>query len=291
MLELRARSADLSPAPTSAAYDAFTERMGHVHSWRTRSPLATERPAFQPVKLLDCCTWMARKPDDWRPGARPGMRRCARLALFRRTLGVKHSLGWAEEGATRGAVSTTAHDPPRSARTEPAEPAAKPVRASWHVLGIPALAAAAALAIWLCLPTPGRLPGYQLEIASAAGPLSPAGAARDTPARVELEPGRDLTLTFRPSSVPAMPIEARAYVAPGAAPDGAAQPLPARSAAAGPGVLRLSVSGAALPAAGRVIVLLGHEGSLPTSPSTGSAWRGHGWQRFEIALTRPGAAR
>jgi hypothetical protein len=181
------------------------------------------------------------------------------------------------------------HEPPAS--PEPDPPATKPVRASWHVLGIPALAAAAALAIWLCMPMPGRLPSYELTIASTAGPLQPAGSARDTPARIELEPGRDLTLTFRPSSVPATAIEARAYVAAGAAPDGAAQPVPSRSEAAGPGVLRLSVSATVLPAAGRLIVLLGRLGSLPTSPSTGSAWRGHGWQRFEIALTRPDAAR
>jgi hypothetical protein len=234
---------------------------------------------------------MARKGENRRSGARRGGGGTPSSHRSAAPFGVKHSslLGWVKEGATRGAVSTTAHDPALPARAEPAEPATKPVRASWHVLGIPALAAAAALAIWLCMPMPGRLPSYQLEIASTSGPLQPA--ARDTPARVELEPGRALTLTFRPSSVPSTPIEARAYVRAEAAPDGAAQPLPSRSEAAGPGVLRLSVSGAALPAAGRVIVLLGREGSLPTSPSTGSAWRGHGWQRFEIALTRPGAAR
>ena len=184
-------------------------------------------------------------------------------------------------------VSASAHHPPVPARPEAGEPAAKPVRASWHVLGIPGLAAAAALAIWLCMPMPGRLPNYQLEIADVAGPAQQTRSVRDTPVRVALEPGRGLTLLFRPSSAPSTPIEGRAFVAAGAAADGAAKSVPSLSEAAGPGVLRLRVGGAVLPAAGRLIVLVGRVGALPTSPSTGSAWRGHGWQRFEIAFTRP----
>jgi hypothetical protein len=173
---------------------------------------------------------------------------------------------------------------------EPQEPA-KPVRASWHVFGIPALALVAALVIWLCMPMPGRLPHYELELAGAAGAAPRIGSLEGAPAHVELEPGRGLTLLLRPSSVPSTPIEARAFVAVGAAADGAAQPVPSRSEAAGPGVLRLRVGGAVLPAAGRLIVLLGQLGSLPTSPATGSAWHGHGWQRFEVAFTTHEGAR
>lgn len=166
----------------------------------------------------------------------------------------------------------------------------KPVRADWRVLGIPALAAALALVIWLWIPVTGRLPHYQLELPSAAGP-APTSSPEGSLALLQLPPAGSLAVVLRPQTAPSAPIEARAFVADGAAKDRAAEPVALSSEAAGPGVLRLTVSGALLPAEGRLIVLLGLQGTLPGSPSTGTASHGHGWQRFDIAFTHTGAAR
>jgi hypothetical protein len=165
------------------------------------------------------------------------------------------------------------------------------VRANWKALGIPALAAVAALTIWLFIPRSGRLPTYELELPGGVGHAASVGAAESTATRLEREPGLGLTLLLRPNAAPSVPIEVRTFVANGAAPDASATPLQARTEPAGSDAIRLSLGSASLPAAGRLIVLVGREGALPSSPSTGSASHGHGWQRFDIAFAPPGKER
>jgi hypothetical protein len=167
----------------------------------------------------------------------------------------------------------------------------KPVRADWRVLGIPALAAALALVIWLCIPVTGRLPHYELELPGAAGRPPPSTSPEGSLAQLELPPAGALRVVLRPSAPPSAPIEARAFLADGMATDRAAEPVAVSTEAAGPGVLRLAVNGKLLPAKGRLIVLIGLQGTLPGSPSTGTAAHGHGWQRFDIAFTHASAAR
>jgi hypothetical protein len=181
------------------------------------------------------------------------------------------------------------HSPETPAPSASSAAPRKPVRADWRVLGIPALAAALAVVVWLWIPVTGRLPHYELELPSAPGRPAPSSSPEGSLAQLELPRAGSLTVILRPQVVPSAPIEARAFVADGAAKDRAAEPVAVTTEAAGPGVLRLTVSGALLPAKGRVIVLLGLQGTLPGSPSTGTASHGHGWQRFDIAFSHAGA--
>jgi hypothetical protein len=188
-------------------------------------------------------------------------------------------------------VSADTQPPEASDEPESEGAGDKPVRANWKALGIPAAAALAALMIWLFIPRSGRLPDYALELPALASHTASVGSAEGRSAMVELEPGLGLTLLLHPESAPTVPIEIRMFVVTGPGTDGAARPLEARTEAAGSGAVRLIVSSASLPEAGRLIVLIGREGALPGSPSTGSATHGHGWQRFDVSFTQPRATR
>jgi hypothetical protein len=100
--------------------------------------------------------------------------------------------------------------------------------------------------------------------------------------RVEVGPGRELSVLLRPRGDSSEAVEARVFVRSlAASAGGALAPVPAVAKEVSPGVLRVTVSGAALPDAGRLTVLVGRSGLLPGSP-VGTASHGRDWQRFEL---------
>ena len=161
-----------------------------------------------------------------------------------------------------------------------AEPGAKPVRASLKVLLIPAIAVILAFAVWWSTPRLGALAPYELEV---EGPPSRGRAIEGPgPARVELAKGRALIVVLRPRTTNTEEVDASVFLQ---APAGQAlASLPASREVVGPGVLRVTVSGAALPEAGRLLVLVGRSGLLPGNP-VGTASRGRDWQRFDLDVT------
>lgn len=172
-----------------------------------------------------------------------------------------------------------------------AEPSAKPRRASLKVLWVPALALVLALAVWASTPRLGALAPYDLEVVSPPSP----GRARQAPdhlpaAPVELGEGAELSVLLRPRTTDTESVEASVLLQPSSAGQPLA-PVPARTLVVGPGALRVTLSGATLPEAGRLLVLVGRSGLLPGNP-VGTASRGRDWQRFDLEFTsRPPAAR
>lgn len=145
------------------------------------------------------------------------------------------------------------------------------------MLLVPAAAVALALAVWVSTPRLGGLAAYELEVVSPAGP-----GGRDQVSPVELGREGELSVLLRPRAASSEAVEARVFVQSPAAPTGGAlAPVPAVAKEVGPGVLRVTVSGAALPSAGRLVVLVGRSGLLPGSP-VGTASHGRDWQRFEL---------
>jgi hypothetical protein len=163
-----------------------------------------------------------------------------------------------------------------------AEVSARPRRAGLKVLLVPAAAAALALAVWASTPRLGGLAAYELEVVSPA-PSNGAGPdEREQVPRVELGPGRELSILLRPRGASSEAVEARVFVQSLVASGGRAlAPVPAVAKEVDLGVLRVTVSGAALPNAGRLMVLVGRSGLLPGSP-VGTASHGRDWQRFEL---------
>jgi len=169
------------------------------------------------------------------------------------------------------------------------EASARPRRAGLKVLLVPAAAVALALAVWASTPRLGGLAAYELEVVSPAPlrrvierPGAPSGAGpggREQVSPVELGLGRELSLLLRPRAASSEAVEASVFVQSSAG--GALAPVPAVAKEVGPGVLRVAVSGAALPDAGRLVVLVGRSGLLPGSP-VGTASHGRDWQRFEL---------
>jgi hypothetical protein len=172
----------------------------------------------------------------------------------------------------------------RGARLAEAEASAKPRRASLNVLLVPAAAIALALAVWASTPRLGGLAPYELEVVSPTplGPVIERPGEREQVPRVELGPGRELSVLLRPRATSTEAVEASVFVRSFAASGGGAlSPVPAVAKEVGPGVLRVMVSGTALPDAGRLVVLVGRSGLLPGSP-VGTASHGRDWQRFEV---------
>jgi hypothetical protein len=164
----------------------------------------------------------------------------------------------------------------------------KPLRASWTVVGGAALAAVTALVLWLSSPGFFRLPPYRLELLDPKGAAPRAGLeGGPAPARVELAPGRGLTLLLSPDDETREAIEVITFLAARGAADAQAVPVVAAVEAAASGGLRLTLGPSALPDWGRLIVLVGRRGAVPRSASMGSADHGHGWQRFEVAFQHP----
>jgi hypothetical protein len=165
-----------------------------------------------------------------------------------------------------------------------AEASAKPRRAGLTVLLVPAAAVAFALAVWASTPTLGGLAAYELDVVSPA-PLRPVierPGEREQVPRVELGPGRELSVLLRPRGASSEAVEASVFVRSFAASGGGAlSPVPAVAKEVGPGVLRVMVNGTALPDAGRLVVLVGRSGLLPGGP-VGMASHGRDWQRFEL---------
>lgn len=172
-----------------------------------------------------------------------------------------------------------------------AEASARPRRAGLTVLLVPAAAVALALAVWASTPRLGGLAAYELEVVSPAaqrqvierpGTPSAAGAGGREQVPVELGRGRELILLLRPRASSSEAVEAMVFVQPlSASAGGALAPVPAVAKEVSPGVLRVTVSGAALPDTGRLTVLVGRSGLLPGSP-VGTASHGRDWQRFEL---------
>jgi hypothetical protein len=171
-----------------------------------------------------------------------------------------------------------------------AEASAKPRRAGLTVLLVPAAAVALALAVWASTPRLGGLATYELEIVSPAplrGVIERPGAPNGTGPgeqvpRVELGPGRELSVLLRPRAASSEAVEASVFVQSlAASAGGALSPVPAVAKEVAPGVLRVTVSGDALPDAGRLVMLVGRSGLLPGSP-VGTASHGRDWQRFEL---------
>jgi hypothetical protein len=157
------------------------------------------------------------------------------------------------------------------------EASARPRRAGLKVLLVPAAAVTLALAVWVSTPRLGGLAAYELEV------VSPAGAGgREQVSPVELGRDGELSVLLRPRAASSEAVEASVFVQSPAAPTGGAlAPVPAVAKEMGPGVLHVTVSGAALPSAGRLVVLVGRSGLLPGSP-VGTASHGRDWQRFEL---------
>jgi hypothetical protein len=158
------------------------------------------------------------------------------------------------------------------------------------VLLVPAAAVALALAVWASTPRLGGLAAYELEVVSPAGPRrvierpgAPSGSGPgEQVSPVELERDGELSVLLRPRAASSEAVEARVFVQSPATPTGGAlAPVSAVTKEEGPGVLRVTVSGAALPDAGRLVVLVGRSGLLPGSP-VGTASHGRDWQRFEL---------
>jgi hypothetical protein len=128
------------------------------------------------------------------------------------------------------------------------------------------------------------LAAYELEVVSPAPvrPVIERPGGREQVPRVELGLGRELSVLLRPRAASSEAVEASVFVQSFAASArGALSPVPAVAKEVGPGVLRVTVSGAALPDAGRLVVLVGRSGQLPGSP-VGTASHGRDWQRFEL---------
>jgi hypothetical protein len=161
-----------------------------------------------------------------------------------------------------------------------AEASAKPQRAGLRVLLIPAVAAALALAVWASTPRLGALGAYELEVVSPAS----QHPGREQAAPVALGPGGELSVLLRPRGGSPEPVDASVFVQRLGSPGQALTPVRAVAKGEGPGVLRVTVSGAHLPEAGRLLVLVGRSGLLPGSP-VGTASHGRDWQRFELDFT------
>jgi hypothetical protein len=153
-------------------------------------------------------------------------------------------------------------------------------RASGWLLAGPALAAAAALALWLSSPPGGSLTRYQIEIAGVPQPAPAEHSSAGSSAELELARGSGVTIVLRPQGR-VEPVEASVFVA---AAGSAAGPraVPFSSGAAGSGALRVQLAAGALPERGRLVVIVGRAGAMPRGPDTGSAQYGRGWQRFDI---------
>lgn len=150
------------------------------------------------------------------------------------------------------------------------------------MLLIPALAAVLALAVWVSTPRLGALAAYELQVES------PAPLHREPAAPVEIGPGGELSLLLRPRAASTEAVEASVFVE-GAASGEPLKPVPATAQELGTGVLRVTVSGRALPESGQLVVLVGRSGLLPGSP-VGAASHGRDWQRFELTFTRAALA-
>jgi hypothetical protein len=144
--------------------------------------------------------------------------------------------------------------------------------------------------VWASTPRLGGLAAYELEVVSPAPLRIERSGARDgagpgggeAAPRVELGLGRELTVLLRPRAVSSEAVEASVFVRSLAASSGGAlSPVRAVAKEVAPGVLRVTVNGAALPDAGRLTVLVGRSGLLPGSP-VGTASHGRDWQRFEL---------
>jgi hypothetical protein len=163
-----------------------------------------------------------------------------------------------------------------------AEMSPRPRRADLKVLFVPAAAVALALAVWASTPRLGGLAAYELEVVSPAPSNGAGSGEREQVPRVKLGPGRELSVLLRPRGASSEAVEARVFVQSLAASGGGAlSPVPAVAKEVDLGVLRVTVSGAALPDAGRLMVLVGRSGLLPGSP-VGTASHGRDWQRFEL---------
>ena len=185
--------------------------------------------------------------------------------------------------------ATVRRVPASSEPDDEREPRGKPRRAGLAVLGIPGLAVILALVLRWSTPT-GGLVRYELELLVPKTSLDRStpteGAA---PPHVTLEPGQHLNLLLRPRRPFEDPVEARVFVErqPGSL---QREPVPFAVEAALPsGALRVSVDSHELPARGRLLVIIGRPGSLPSVPA-GSAAHGRNWQRFDIDVDRPAPA-
>ena len=155
-------------------------------------------------------------------------------------------------------------------------------RASLKLLLFPALVAFLALVVWWTTPSLGALPAYELEIVSPPGARRVLVADEDEVARVELA-SRELSMLLRPRGASTASVDARVFLQ---AHGGSLTPLAAVTEHVSPAVLRVALTGSALPEAGRLLVFVGRSGLLPDSPA-GSASHGRDWQRFDLDLGSP----
>jgi hypothetical protein len=162
----------------------------------------------------------------------------------------------------------------------------KPRRAGLKVLLFPGVAAALALAVWLSTPRLGALAAYELEVVSPPHPgRASVRPGHEQAAPVALGRERELSVLLRPRGASDEAVDASVFLqGRGASAGKALVPVPATAKEMSPGVLRVTVSGAALPEAGRLVVLVGRSGLLPGSP-VGTASHGRDWQRFELDFT------
>jgi hypothetical protein len=160
----------------------------------------------------------------------------------------------------------------------------KPRRAGLAVLGIPAVALILALVVRWSTPT-GGLVTYELEIVAPKTPIEGAAPSDGAPPfHVRLEPGQPVILQLRPQRPFDDPLEARVFVErqPGSLQRDSV-PFATEAEPALAGALRITLDSRELPARGRIVVLIGRPGSVPSVPA-GSADHGRNWQRFDIDI-------
>lgn len=179
-----------------------------------------------------------------------------------------------------------AHRPLEDAALERIErrvlrPSARARRALWGLP--PALAAAAALLLWLRAPSPEPLAAYRLEVSGAvASARGVEGAERSgEPAVTRLGPERRLELLLRP----ALPDRHAAGASVFLEQRGERRPLPASVARSESGALRLALELPALSeGAAQLLVVVARPEVPAAEAAAAEADHGPGWQRFELTL-------
>ena len=148
-------------------------------------------------------------------------------------------------------------------------------------LGVPVLAAAAALALWPRSLELEPIAHYQPEI---RGALSAQRGREEPPAALILEPAGRLVLILRPETEISGEVGARVYLG-----NGERQLLAVAIEPAASGSLRLDLQlPADLPANGTLTILVGRESELGEERLHDAASAGLGWQRLHWRFERRG---
>lgn len=170
--------------------------------------------------------------------------------------------------------------PPGSVAGAVAKPSALRSRRRVFWAAAPALAAAAALALWLQSPSFEPLARYSVEVQGAAVSSRGAEAAAPAPQTLRVEPQRELTLLLRPAVPDQSLAEARVFIARGGQP----VPLHANVARSGSGALRVVLRVPDVSEPARLLIVVARPGVSMPEVASAPADAGPGWQRFGFKL-------